>query len=133
MKSDNQGKMIFFVLISMFMILASSSVCFSDANTVDEDTKCTIYYRPAIRFGTDDRTLYINDFLVSLYRDQKNILFSNIKYTPNDQDGWEVNLGLGYRHYFPKANLILGVNGFYDQRKTPWGKIYEQWGVEWGR
>jgi hypothetical protein len=24
---------------------------------------------------------------------------------------------------------MLGVNCFYDQRKTPWGSIYEQWGL----
>ncbi len=44
-----------------------------------------------------------------------------LKFTPNDQDGWEVNVGLGYRRLFLDDRLILGVNGFYDQRKTPWG------------
>ncbi len=26
-------------------------------------------------------------------------------------------------------HLLLGVNGFYDWRKTPWGTHHEQWGI----
>jgi hypothetical protein len=69
------------------------------------------------------------DFLVPLYQGDKNILFANPKYTPNDQEGWEVNLGLGYRHMLFDDSVIIGLNGFFDRRKTPWGSIHEQWGV----
>lgn len=93
------------------------------------DPPWTIYYRPGVRFGSDNRTLYINDFLIPIYQDDKNILFNNTKFTPNDQNGWEVNVGIGYRRLLLDDRLILGVNGFYDQRKTPWGTYHEQWGL----
>jgi hypothetical protein len=115
--------------LSAILIVILSQSVFAETTDKNYDTSWTIYYRPGVRFGTDDRTLYINDFLVPLYRDEKNILFSNIKYTPNDQDGWEINLGLGYRRLFLDDRLVLGINGFYDRRKSLWGSIHEQWGV----
>jgi hypothetical protein len=108
--------------------LLSSNVSAAGEKAKD-DPKWTIYFHPGVRFGTDDRTLYIMDYLVPLYQGDKNILFANPKYTPNDKDGWEVNLGLGYRHLLFNDSVILGVNGFYDRRKTPWGSIHEQWGI----
>jgi hypothetical protein len=89
----------------------------------------TIYARPGVRFGTDDRTLFIMDFLVPLYRDDKNILFFNPKFTPDDHDGFETNLGIGYRRLLFSDRLILGANVFYDNRLTGWGSRWEQVGV----
>jgi hypothetical protein len=83
------------VSIGTFSLLSSNASANSCMNS--EDPKWTIYFRPGVRFGTDDRTLYVMDFLVPLYQGDKGILFANPKYTPNDRDGWEVNLGLGYR------------------------------------
>ena len=67
--------------------------------------------------------------LVPLYQDEKNILFSNIKYTPNDHDGWELNAGMGYRRLLWNNDLILGINAYYDKRRTDWGTNHEQWGI----
>lgn len=117
----------FILVFSLTAIVPPSA--FSATNDNGIDKPWTIYYRPGVRFGSDDRTLYINDFLIPIYQDPKNILFNNTKFTPNDQDGWEVNVGLGYRRLFLDNKLILGINGFYDQRKTPWGTFHEQWGV----
>ncbi|MBN1574159.1 MAG: inverse autotransporter beta domain-containing protein, partial [Deltaproteobacteria bacterium] len=86
-------------------------------------------FRPGVRFGTESRVLYIMDFLIPLYQDEKNIVFSNIKYTPNDHEGWEVNLGAGYRRLLWDEKLILGLNAYYDQRRTDWGTNHEQWGL----
>jgi len=94
-----------------------------------DDIAYSIYFRPGVRFGTDSRTLYIMDLLVPLYRDEKNILFGNIKYTPNDRSGWEINAGMGYRRLLWDEKLILGANAYYDRRKTDWGTDHEQWGV----
>jgi hypothetical protein len=102
---------------------------FAENEIRKDDKEWTIYFHPGVRFGTDNRTLYIMDFLVPLSQGDKNILFANPKYTPNDVDGWEVNLGLGYRHMLFNDSVILGINGFYDRRKTPWGSIHEQWGI----
>ena len=122
----------FITIIALCVIavlcLSYSSIPVS-AKEVKEETGWDIYFRPALRFGSDGRTLYIADVLVPLYKDDKNILFVNSKFTPDDHDGWEVNLGLGYRRLLFQDNLILGVNGFYDKRKTYWGTKHDQLGV----
>ena len=124
----------FILSIIFFCICFSSIILFpstasAETNDVSSEPKWTVYFRPGVRFGTDNRTLYIMDFLVPLYQDDRNVFFASPKFTPNDQDGWEANLGLGYRRLLFDDRLIFGVNGFYDQRKISWGSIYEQWGV----
>jgi hypothetical protein len=84
----------FFLVFSVFLFASSAHATSDDKNG---GPTWMIYFNPGVRFGTDNRTLYILDFLVPLYQDDKSILFANPRYTPNDQDGWEVNLGLGYR------------------------------------
>jgi hypothetical protein len=97
-------------------------------SAVDGPSDFTIYFRPAVRFGTDNRTLYIMDFLVPFYQGEKNIVFFNPKFTPNDLDGWETNLGVGYRHLLFDDRLVLGANVFYDTRRTGWGTYWDQVG-----
>ncbi len=88
---------LFLGLISLNFLLFGIFPQDTLANQSEKDNiqKWTIHFRPGISWGTDNRTLYILDFLVPLYQDEKNILFVNTKYTPNDLNGWEVNLGLG--------------------------------------
>lgn len=93
-----------------------------------DDPAWTIYARPGVRFGTDDRTLFIMDFIVPLYDGEKNLLFFNPRYTLGDGDGWETNLGLGYRHLLFDDKLILGANVYYDMRRTSWGSYHKQVG-----
>jgi len=95
----------------------------------DEDPGFTIYFRPAVRFGTDDRTLFILDFLVPVYRGDKDIVFINTKFTPDTDDAWETNLGVGYRRLVLADKLVLGGNLFYDHRKTKYGSHFDQIGL----
>ncbi len=69
------------------------------------------------------------DFLVPLYQDEKNILFFNPKFTPDNLDGFEANFGLGYRRLLFADRVIVGGNVFYDNRLTGWGTRWEQVGV----
>jgi hypothetical protein len=110
-------------IITVSIIAVSLLVpgAFAEDKAKKGDTKWTIHFRPGVRFGTDNRTLYIMDFLVPLHQGDKNILFANPKYTPNDVDGWEVNLGLGYRYTLSNNSLIFGINGLYDRKKDIMG------------
>jgi hypothetical protein len=118
------------VWILLIMLVFSSGLVTLPAFAEDtgDDPSWTIYFRPAVRFGTDDRTLYIMDFIVPLYQGQKNLLFFNPRFTPNDVNGWETNLGLGYRHLLFNDKLILGANIYYDMRHTGWDTDHEQIG-----
>jgi hypothetical protein len=95
----------------------------------DEATDPSIYFRPAVRFGTDDRTLFIMDFLIPVYRGNKDLLFINTKFTPDDHDAWETNLGIGYRRLVMDDRLVVGGNLFYDHRKTRYGSHFDQLGL----
>jgi len=125
-----------FISITLFLILVTALVTaifaapsFAADEKKDTGSAWNIYFRPGVRFGTESRVLYIMDFLIPLYQDENNIFFSNIKYTPNDHDGWELNLGAGYRRLLLDDKLLLGLNAYYDKRKTDWGTNHEQWGV----
>ena len=110
-------------------IFALPATAAKEKADTDSGSAWNIYFRPAIRWGTNSRTLYIVDFLIPLYQDDKNILFANPKFTPNDRDGWEVNLGLGYRHMLLNDKLVVGLNAFYDHRKADSGNYFNQWGI----
>jgi len=123
------------LLIGLILIVTSCvwGVCvptaFGAAPETTADPSWTIYFRPGVRFGSDDRTLFIMDFLVPLYRGDKDIVFFNPKLTPDDHDGLEVNLGIGYRRLLFDDRVILGGNVFYDNRRTGWGTRWEQIGL----
>lgn len=108
--------MLFTTVLLIILNIVVLCICFStalaDTKKIEEDPVWTIHFRPGIRWGTDDRTLYVLDFLIPLYQGEKNILFANTKFTPNDQDGWELNLGMGYRHLLFDDSVILGINAF---------------------
>jgi len=103
------------VSIALFLIIITvifAVPSFAADEKTDPGTAWNIYFRPGVRFRTESRTLYIMDFLIPLYQDEKNIVFSNIKYTPNDHDGWELNVGAGYRRLLWDDQLILGLNAY---------------------
>ncbi len=116
------GTMLVLCAIAVFAVPVSGLAA-------EKDNDLSVYFRPGVRFGTDDRTLFIMDFLVPIYRGDKNIVFLNTKLTPDDLDGFEVNLGIGYRHLLFNDRLILGGNVFYDNRRTGWGTHWAQVGV----
>jgi hypothetical protein len=121
-------KKLFGITLALIMLCSGLVVLPAMAAETGDDPAWTIHFRPAVRFGTDNRTLYIMDFMVPLYEGQKNLLFFNPRFTPNDVDGWETNLGLGYRHLLFDDRLILGANVYYDTRRTGWGTYHDQIG-----
>jgi len=64
------------ITLSLVIFCLLSSYVFAEDLGEKDKTKWTIYFRPGVRFGTDDRTLYVMDFLVPLYQDDKNIFFT---------------------------------------------------------
>ncbi len=64
-----------------------------------------------------------------LYQGDRNILFFNPRYSATDLDAHEVNLGLGYRHLLFSDRAVLGLNAYYDTRKTGWDTYHDQWGI----
>ena len=121
--------LLLYCFLHLFFFSLISATAAASAEVEEKGSNWTLYFRPGVRFGTDDRILYILDFLVPLYQGKRNILFFNPKFSPNNQDGCEVNLGLGYRHLLFDDRLVLGLNGFYDTRRTDGGGYHRQWGV----
>ncbi len=81
------------ILISLLVILSAGIFVPGAALAADTDSSHSVYFRPAIRFGTDNRTLYILDLLAPVYRGDKDLFFVNAKFTPDDLDAWEIERG----------------------------------------
>lgn len=94
-----------------------------------EGSGWTIHVRPGIRFGTNDRVIGYLDFLVPVYFTDKSLLFVNPKVSWDDREGYEFNVGAGYRQMILDEKLILGGNIYYDWRRSSSGKRYHQLGV----
>ncbi|MBU1693563.1 MAG: inverse autotransporter beta domain-containing protein, partial [Verrucomicrobia bacterium] len=76
----------------------------------------------------DDEAEGMGDILIPAWRFPSGLLFVNPRATRTDHSAEEYNVGLGYRHLFPKRQVILGVNGYYDYRDTG-HSTYDQWGA----
>ena len=83
----NLRKPVFTVILIVLVTALFAVPSIPAEEKADPDSAWNIYFRPGVRFGTESRVLYIMDLLVPIYQDEKNIVFSNIKYTPNDHDG----------------------------------------------
>ncbi|GEM_PF-827720 len=76
----------------------------------------------------DSETEGIGDLLLPIWNPGgTGLLFLNPRGAVVDHDEEEANLGIGYRQWLPKLDLILGANLYYDYRDT--GEFtYDQWG-----
>lgn len=69
------------------------------------------------------------DVLLPLFLRRTDLVFINPRGAWNDDDGQELNIGLGARHLFPDKNVILGGNVFYDRRNTALDNTFNQLGI----
>ena len=147
MKANFIYRVIFFIFISTTLVFSASVIKAESTESISDDVALlgnvrtdvvsyaeggsdwTIYFRPGIRFGTEDRVISYYDLLVPLYFTDKSVLFFNPRYSFDDRDGYEWNFGLGYRHLLFDDKVILGGNVFYDMRRSYTGKKYDQIGV----
>lgn len=81
-----------------------------------------------LHFG-DQQTEGFGDILLPVVAFKSGLLFINPRGTWNDDDGQEFNLGLGYRHLFPRQNIIAGANVYYDVRNTALDNTFNQLGA----
>ena len=116
------------VYIAIFVILVMAG-SIPGAAIAQDQSDWTIYFRPGIRFGFDDRVIGYYDLMVPVYRSDNSVFFLNPKFSHDDSGGFEWNLGMGYRHLLWDDQLLLGLNAYYDHRRTGWGTYHYQWGV----
>jgi len=119
-------KRIFGIVI---VLSALAAIVPASGYAADTANDWTIYLRPAVRFGTDDRVIFIIDALAPVYRGDKDIVFINTKFSPDNHEAWEINAGVGYRRLVLDDKLVLGANMFYDHRKTKYGSHFNQLGL----
>lgn len=89
------------IILNVVVLCICSSTALADTKEIKKDPAWTIHFRPGIKWGTDDRTLYVLDFLILLYQGEKNILFANTKFTPNDLFADKIILNLITSHQHP--------------------------------
>ena len=67
--------------------------------------------------------------MVPLKQTNGSLFFTDLRMVNfDDQNRWESNAGLGYRWFSAPVNRILGVNAFYDARKSDY-HLYQQLGL----
>ncbi len=69
----------------------------------------------------------LGDLLIPVFPFSSSLLFVNPRASRTDHSAEEYNLGLGWRYLFPRSNMILGANAYYDYRDTG-NSTYHQWG-----
>ena len=80
-------------------------------------------------FRIGDQTLEsFADFLVPLYDQNGNTLLFNPRFSHKDEGELEGNLGLVWRRLV-KPEVIMGVNGYVDSRRSQFGNRFNQAGV----
>lgn len=117
-----------FILVSGLTLSTLTDTC-GEAFASEEKPVFTELIRPSVRFGTDRGPIWTLDIMIPLYYGEKDILFADPRVSTEDLDGYEVNLGLGYRRLVANDRLLLGGNVYYDTRKTDWGTYHDQWGI----
>lgn len=89
--------------------------------------------RVTVRADFGDGVGYTRGFafleaMLPIRQDAQSILFADLRIVNFDhEDRWEYNLGGGYRWYSPRIDHVLGVNAFYDARKSDFN-YYQQLG-----
>jgi hypothetical protein len=76
--------------------------------------------------GGTDRSLVMTGAWVPVAQDSEQVAFADIRFSADDAEGREGNLGLGYRKYIPDPNIVVGGYGYYDRRHTEAGNNFDQ-------
>src|SRR5262249_17349749 len=90
--------------------------------------------RVSLRTDVGDGVGYTRGFtylegMFPVQQDDKSLLFADLRVVNFDHENrWEYNLGGGYRWYSCNFDHVLGVNAFYDARKTDF-HYYQQIGI----
>lgn len=90
--------------------------------------------RVTLRTDVGDGVGYTRGFtyleaLLPFYQRDLSLAFTDVRLVSfNHQNRWEYNLGAGYRWFEPRVGAIVGLNTFYDGRKTDF-HYYQQLGL----
>ena len=79
--------------------------------------------------GAEDILEGYIDLMGPLWAPDNGLLFLNPRGSLRDEGENEFNIGLGYRQLVPAADIILGVNGYFDSRKSRYGNRFNQFGA----
>lgn len=87
-------------------------------------------YKPRVetklKWGTQDRSLMQGQLWIPLRGLNNQVLYSDLRFMKDNQDGLEGNAGLGYRYLLPNDKGILGLYGFFDRKRSITGNFFNQ-------
>jgi len=84
--------------------------------------------RPGFLTNKGDPTTGYLDYFLPVWQDETNMFFINPKVSFSNDDAYERNIGLGFRHMRMDERFILGANVFYDRRKSKHDNRFHQVG-----
>jgi hypothetical protein len=95
---------------------------------------CPFTGRYTLREDVGDGVGYTRGFtafeaMIPIQQTCKSLFFADLRVVNLDHENrWEYNFGGGYRWYSPAFDRVIGVNAFYDMRKTDF-HLYQQIGI----
>ena len=110
---------------SVFIALLGSDICFAQGTTAPStkslEPRVDFSFRPG-----SERTIGVTEFWIPLRQDVHNgeVVYGDFRIMDDNQDNFEFNAGVGYRHSF--GDYILGGHGWYDRRLTQSGNAFNQ-------
>ncbi|MCX4192464.1 inverse autotransporter beta domain-containing protein [Methylophaga sp. OBS1] len=107
------------------MLTASLAAC----STVQAETApSTEKWQPRIDFEGklgNQRSLGEADLLIPLWQNNDSLLFANLRGRMDNDDSYEGNIGVGFRHMLDNG-WNLGGYGYFDRRKSPYDNFFNQ-------
>ncbi|MEM9352335.1 MAG: right-handed parallel beta-helix repeat-containing protein [Planctomycetota bacterium] len=98
--------------------------CFAASQAVAQFDQWRPYTELEARMG-DDVELGLFELFFPLWQDQDSMLFVDARGYQDDVSASEGNWGLAFRTMLP-SDWVLGVNGFFDYRRTEFGNDFSQ-------
>ncbi|MDD9912698.1 MAG: inverse autotransporter beta domain-containing protein [Alphaproteobacteria bacterium] len=90
-------------------------------------------WQPVVDVSTkvgNQRTIGTVDFILPINQNDDSLVFADIRGTVTSHGGKEINLGVGYRQIknidFIDRDVIYGVYGFFDHRRSPYDNYFSQ-------
>jgi len=117
----NKKKLFFFIL--SFILISSPIFLFLCQATASESEKEDAQYLSQLRVGIKGtyygRNLPFADGIFPLISEKNDLVFFNPRFVKSVNDkGCEGNFGIGLRHLNLNENLLLGINTYFDRRKS---------------
>lgn len=115
-------------LIALTTLTTMTATQDAKAYTIESPWAGKAKIRPGQMSG-DLKTDKFIDYFIPFGGNSDSLFFLDLRGRTDDIDTDEFNIGLGYRSLFGADKYIVGINAYYDEKKTALGNKFRQGGL----